>query len=70
MVQAFEEALTDETMFDPSETAMTTTDAIGTQDGDIGSHDPKAMAGGRNSPLRFVYLTGMQSTLTLWETTI
>jgi hypothetical protein len=68
MAQAFEEALTDETMFDPSETAVTTTDAIGTQDGDIGSHDPKAMAGGCNSPSRFVYLTGRWPTLTLGET--
>jgi hypothetical protein len=58
MAQAFEKALTDETMFDPPETAVTTADAIGTQDGDIGSHDPKAMAGGGNSPSRFVYLTG------------
>ncbi len=68
MAQAFEEALTDETMFDPSETAVTTTDAIETQDRDIGSHDPKAMAGGCNSPLRFVYLTGRWPTLTPAET--
>jgi hypothetical protein len=58
MTQAFEEALTDETMFYPSETAVTTTDAIGTQDGNIGSHDPKAMAVNGISPSRFVYLTG------------
>lgn len=57
MTQAFKEALANEAMFNPSETAVPTTDAIGAKNGDVGSHGQKRKAMAIGSPSRFVSLT-------------
>ena len=64
MTQAFEEALANEAMFNPSETAVATTDAIGAKNGDVGSHGQKRKAMALGSPSRFVSLTQGWATLT------
>jgi hypothetical protein len=57
MMQTFQEALSDEAMFDPSETAVTLADAIWAEDRDVGSHGEEGKGGGAGNPSRFVSLT-------------
>ncbi|MCG6536508.1 MAG: hypothetical protein L7F78_17835 [Syntrophales bacterium LBB04] len=64
VAQAFQEALAYKTMFDPSEAAVTTADAFGSQDGDIGSHEAKISVCGFACPSRFALLTQGWGSLT------
>ena len=57
VMQTFQEALADETMFNPTETAVTAPETIGTQNGDIGSHVPTVGQGWPSGPSRFALFT-------------
>jgi hypothetical protein len=51
MMQTFQEAVSDEAMFDPSETAVTPADAIWAEDRDVGSHGEEGKGWGERESI-------------------